>query len=155
MHNPRYAGLAATREEVVGRGHWPPYISVRQYHRLQDLIAQRWHKRRKSRKSEAFLLGRIARCGMCRPPLHCQTGDQRQDGTLARRYVCRSHRWGRHAGRCNAVPLDADVIEMMLVSTLRHLLLESSERSTIADVTETFEGHWLEAPEREQIRDAV
>jgi hypothetical protein len=31
------------------------------------------------------------------------------------------------------VPLDVDVIEMMLVSTLRHLLLESAERRAPAD----------------------
>jgi hypothetical protein len=53
------------------------------------------------------------------------------------------------------VPLDADVIEMMLVSTLHHLLLESAENGAITDVTEPFEGHWTEAPERQQIRDAV
>ena len=43
----------------------------------------------------------------------------------------------------------------MFVSTLRHLLLESTEGSTTADVTEPFEGHWTEAPERERIREAV
>jgi hypothetical protein len=101
LHNPRYAGLAATKGEIVGRGHWPPYITVRQHHRLQSLIARRFHRRRKSRESEAFLLAGIARCARCGAPLHVHTGLEREDGTFARRYICRSHRWDRHAGRCD------------------------------------------------------
>src|SRR5436190_11427179 len=35
LNNPRYAGLAATKGEVVGRGRWPAYISERQFYRLK------------------------------------------------------------------------------------------------------------------------
>jgi Recombinase len=68
LHNPRYAGLAATRGEIVGHGHWPTDITVRQHQRLQKLIADRWRRRRKRRDIEAFLLSRIAKCGRCGAP---------------------------------------------------------------------------------------
>jgi Recombinase len=53
LHNPRYAGLVAHRGEIVGEGHWPAYISVRQHHRLQRLIADRLRRRLKQPHSEA------------------------------------------------------------------------------------------------------
>jgi len=102
LHNPRYAGLAATKGELVGDGHWPAYITIRQHQRLQRLIAERWRRHRKRRHNEAFLLSRIARCGRCGQPLHCHTGLVRADGTSSRRYICRSHWRDRHAQRCDA-----------------------------------------------------
>jgi hypothetical protein len=38
LHNPRYAGLAATNGEIVGEGQWPAYVSPRQHQRLQTQI---------------------------------------------------------------------------------------------------------------------
>jgi hypothetical protein len=154
LHNPRYAGLAELKGEIVGVGRWPPYITVRQHQRLQALIEERCRRRRKSRENEAFLLARIARCGRCGAPLHCHTGFHREDGTFSRRYRCRSQWRDRHVARCDSRPLDADIVETMFVSTLRHVLLESAEESLV-DHLEPFEGHWSQAPEREQIRQAV
>jgi site-specific DNA recombinase len=82
LHNPRYAGLAATKGEIVGQGQWPAYITVRQHERLQRMIAKRWHRRLKFRETEAFLLSRIATCGRCARPLNCHTGFLRADAGL-------------------------------------------------------------------------
>jgi DNA invertase Pin-like site-specific DNA recombinase len=154
LHNPRYAGLAATRGEIVGPGHWPAYITPRQHERLQTMIAERWHKRRKYRETETFLLSRIAKCGRCGQSLLCHTGCLREDGTFSRRYICTSHWHDRSKGRCDAVPLDADIIETMFAWSLPHLLHETTDAVEL-DLGEAFNGHWTEAPEREQIRDAV
>jgi hypothetical protein len=122
LHNPRYAGLAATKGEIVGQGQWPAYITAREHERLQRMIAKRWHRRLKFRETEAFLLSRIAKCGRCARPLNCHTGVLRADATFSRRYICSSHWRDRHSSRCDALPLDADVLEVMFVSSLRHLL---------------------------------
>jgi hypothetical protein len=155
LHNPRYASLAATKGEIVGPAQWPPYITERQHQRLQALIASRRRRRGMPREAEAFLLSRIARCDRCGEPLHCHTGFRRDDGTFSRRYTCRSHRLGRHAARCDALPIDADVLERMFISMLRHMLHEPPEQSGLLDTILPVEGHWTEAPEREQIREAA
>jgi DNA invertase Pin-like site-specific DNA recombinase len=154
LHNPRYAGLAATKGEILGSGHWPAYITPRQHERLQRMIAERWHRRRKYRETETFLLSRIAKCGRCGQSLLCHTGCLREDGTFSRRYICSSHWHDRSKGRCHAVPLDADIIETMFAWSLPHLLHETADAVEL-DLGEPFDGHWTEAPEREQILDAV
>jgi len=155
LHNPRYAGLAATKGEIVGEGHWPAYITVRQHQRLQKLIADRWRRRRKRRDNEAFLLSRIAKCGRCGQPFHCHTGFLREDGTSSRRYICASHWRGRHPERCDAPPIDADILEAMFTSTLQHLLSEAARDRAVSEATEPFDGHWTQAPERKQLREAA
>lgn len=154
LHNPRYAGLAVSKGEVVGHGQWPAYITVRQHERLQAMIAERLRRRRKARETEAFLLSRLAKCGLCGGPLTCHTGLARADATFGRRYLCRSHARGRHRGRCEARPLDADIIETMLASSLPHLLHEPVDAIAL-EPTEEFDGPWTEAPERERIRQAA
>jgi DNA invertase Pin-like site-specific DNA recombinase len=154
LHNPRYASLAATKGEIVGPAQWSPYITERQHHRLQVLIADR-RRRGRPRETEAFLLSRIATCDRCGEPLHCHTGLRREDGTFTRRYTCRSHCRGRHAARCEARPIDADVLEWMFISMLRHMLHDPPEQSGLLDTIQPLEGHWAEAPEREQIREAA
>ena len=155
LHNPRYAGLAVSRGQVVGTGHWPPYITVRQHDRLQTLIAARWQQRRKRAHNEAFLLSRIAVCGRCGQPLHCHTGLLREDGTSNRRYICRSHWRDRHSERCDAPPIDADILEGMFATSLPHLLNEPARDSRLLEAAVPFEGHWSEAPERERLREAA
>jgi DNA invertase Pin-like site-specific DNA recombinase len=154
LHNPRYAGLAATKGEVVGVGHWPPYITVRQHERLQALIAEHRNSRRKAGEGDAFLLSRLANCGECGHLLYCHTGLLRADGTFGRRYICSSHWRERHRGRCKAVPLSADVLEAMFASSIHHLLHEAPDQ-VMLDAEGSFDGHWTEAPEREQIRVAA
>jgi hypothetical protein len=153
MHNPRYAGVTTSRGEIVGPAHWPAYVSVRQHHRLQALIAARLRRQRKRRFNEAFLLSGILRCGRCGAPLHCQTAFLRADGTYSRRYTCCSHKRDCHAKRCDAPPLDADILEPMLAFAAADLLPANAE-PTMPD-QETFAGHWTEAPERQELYDAA
>jgi DNA invertase Pin-like site-specific DNA recombinase len=127
LTNPRYAGLSVYRGVVLAPGNWPAYITERQHHRLRAQLTQR-RPGTGPRRREPFLLSRLARCGLCDSPMHCVTGELREDGTFGRRYVCRSHHWHRHAGRCAAPRIDADVLEAMFVSAIRPLLIEGSER---------------------------
>jgi site-specific DNA recombinase len=123
LQNPRYAGIAVHRGEAVGRGKWPTYLSERQHHELQAALRRRPPNSGASRR-EPYLLSRLARCGRCASAMHCVTGEQRHDGTFARRYICMSHHWHRHAGRCGAPPIDADALEAMFASIIRTLLVD-------------------------------
>jgi hypothetical protein len=69
--------------------------------------------------------------------------------------MCRSHWRDRHAARCDAVSIDADILELTFVSTLPHLLPESAGDSGVCDAAEPFDGDWTQAPEHQQIRDAA
>jgi DNA invertase Pin-like site-specific DNA recombinase len=155
LHNPRYAGLAATKGQIVGEGHWPAYITPRQHHRLQAQIAARWRAHLKRPHTEPFLLSRLAKCGRCGQPLHCHTGVLREDGSSSRRYICRSHWRGRHANRCEAKPIDADILERMFTAMLPELLKQPTDPTVLLDAGAPFHGHWREAPERQQLREAA
>ena len=154
LHNPRYAGLAATRGQIVGEGHWPAYITQRQYQRLQRLIAERWRRRRKHPHNGAFLLSRIAKCGACGRSLICHRGELREDATFTRRYRCDSHWHDVGPNRCEARALDADILEPMFASVLPALLATSRD-PVLAEVSEGYEGPWREAPERDELRQVV
>ena len=64
----------------------------------------------------------IARCGRCGHGLRSLTGKQRQDGTLPRSYVCASHIANRGKAQCPAVPLNAHIAEVILITSLPTLL---------------------------------
>ena len=155
LHNPRYASQAAHKGEILAEGQWPAYITVRQHHRIQDLIARRLRERRKQPHNEAFLLSRLARCGQCGRALICHTGVKRKDGTFSRRYICDSHWHDVGAHRCAAEPIDADILEPMLIATLPTLLISSTQPNVLLEPTETFRGPWTQAPERQQLREAA
>jgi hypothetical protein len=155
LHNPRYAGLAATKGQIVGEGHWPAYITPRQHHRLQVQIAARWRAHLKRPHAEPFLLSRLATCGRCGQPFHCHTGVLRGDGTSSRRYICLSHWRDRHANGCDAQPIDADILERVFTATLPELLQQPADPTALLDAAEPFQGHWREAPERQQLREAA
>jgi DNA invertase Pin-like site-specific DNA recombinase len=155
LNNPRYAGLAAYKGEVIARGNWPAYITDREYYRM---------KRRRSRpkptktprKRETFLLARLGKCGICGSSLHCFTDEQRSDGTFPRRYLCWSHnRGGNGSPRCPSLPMDADLVESMFASAIHRFLLEGEEDETARAELATFEGAWADSPERQRVLDAV
>jgi hypothetical protein len=123
LSNPRYAGLSVYGGEVLARGNWPAYITEAQHRRIKERLRKARPRRGPSRH-EPYLLARLARCGRCGSSMHCVTGELRVDGTFARRYVCRSHNWERHEGRCAAAPLDADVAEAMFASAIGLLLID-------------------------------
>jgi DNA invertase Pin-like site-specific DNA recombinase len=155
LQNPRYAGLAAYKGEVVARGRWPAYITEREYYRLKNRLS-RPKSTKTPRKREPYLLALLARCGLCGTALHCHTGQLRSDGTFARRYTCWSHYRGGHGSpRCLSVPMDADIVEAMFASAIHRFLLEGEEDEGARAELATFEGGWADSRERQRVVDAV
>ena len=119
--DPRYASLAFREGSLLARDRWPAYISERQHHRLVERLQEA--KRKTARgPSEAFLLRRIALCGKCGDALHSATRQPRVDGIQTRSYMCASHVCRRGSVQCDAKPLEAHVLEAMLVASLPVLL---------------------------------
>jgi DNA invertase Pin-like site-specific DNA recombinase len=155
LNNPRYAGLAAHKGEVIARGNWPAYISEREYHRIKKRRS-RPKPTKTPRKRDTFLLARLGKCGICGGSLHCFTDEQRSDGTFPRRYLCWSHnRGGNGSPRCPSLPMDADLVEAMFASTIDRFLLEGEEDETMQAELATFEGAWVDSPARQRVLDAV
>jgi hypothetical protein len=151
--NPRYAALAVFNGEIVARGHWPAYITERQHTRILARMAT-YGSKKKPVGLETYLLKRLGRCGVCGEPMYCVTGNRHRDNTLTRRYVCASHTKDRSATRCAAPRISADMLEAMLIASLRTLLLDGldedrdnieREQPAVYDVSR----------ERQQIRDAA
>jgi len=113
--NPRYAGLAFYKGEIVAKGQWPAYISRREHERL---LARLHRNKPRTLAREPFLLARISGCGECGTYMITTTGPLRRDGTRSRRYVCNGHR----LGRCPAPPIDAIVADHVLVAHLNRFL---------------------------------
>jgi DNA invertase Pin-like site-specific DNA recombinase len=157
LKNTRYAGLATHKGEVLGRGNWPTYITEREHDRIQAQLVQ--HPPRSGpRRHEPYILARLATCGSCGGPMHCVTGMAREDGTFARRYVCASHQWWRHAGRCSQQPIDAEVVEPMFASTIRSLLIEGFEQEAElapATVYTAPAERSTDSPQRQRVLEAV
>jgi DNA invertase Pin-like site-specific DNA recombinase len=155
LNNPRYAGLAAHKGEVIARGNWPAYITDREYYRIKKRRS-RPKPTKTSRKRETFLLARLGKCGICGSSLHCFTDEQRSDATFPRRYLCWSHkRGGNGSPRCPSLPMDADLVEAMFASTIHRFLLEGEEDETMQAELATFEGAWVDSPKRQRVLDAV
>ena len=155
LKNPRYAGLAAHKGEVIAHGNWPAYITEREYYCIKKRRS-RPKSTKTPRKRDTFLLARVGKCGMCGSSLHCFTDEQRSDGTFPRRYLCWSHnRGGNGSPRCPSLPMDADLVEAMFASTIHRFLLEGEQDATMQAELATFEGAWVESPERQRVLDAV
>jgi DNA invertase Pin-like site-specific DNA recombinase len=155
LTNPRYAGLAAHKGEVIARGNWPAYITEREYDRIKERRS-RPKPTKTPRKRDTFLLARLGKCGMCGSSLHCITGEQRSDGTFPRRYLCWSHnRGGNGSARCPSLPMDADLVEAMFASTIHRFLLEGEDDTAMQAELATFEEAWVGSPARQRVLDAV
>ncbi len=124
VKNPRYAGLSVYAGEVLARDCWPAYISERQHERvLTELGKRRLGIDSQRRLRETYLLARLACCGRCGSPLHAYSGRcRRNDGSLARAYLCSSHRGQRGQHRCDAPPIEAHATEAMVVASVSALL---------------------------------
>ncbi len=121
LKNPRYAGLAVYRGEILARGHWPTYITERQHQQIiRRLAAPRAIKRHEA--LEPYLLAQLARCGRCGSTLRVHSGRQGPDGAYVRRYVCAGHVDYRGRNQCPAPPIHAHTIEAMLIANLHSLL---------------------------------
>jgi DNA invertase Pin-like site-specific DNA recombinase len=115
LANPRYAGLAFYKGEIVAKGQWPAYISRREHERI---VARLRQYKPRTLPREPFLLARTAGCGECGSYMITTTGVLRRDGTRSRRYVCNEHR----LGRCPAPPVDAAVVDHVFVAHLNRFL---------------------------------
>jgi hypothetical protein len=113
--NPRYAGLAFYKGEIVAKGQWPAYIPVREHERL---VARVSRHRPRVRPREPFLLAHLAGCALCGSYMITTTGKVRVDGTRSRQYVCNAHR----LGRCEAPRLDARIVDHVFVAHLNRFI---------------------------------
>jgi DNA invertase Pin-like site-specific DNA recombinase len=155
LNNPRYAGLAAHKGEVIAHGNWPAYVTEREYYRIKRRRF-RPKQTKKPRKRDTFLLARLGKCGICGSSLHCFTNEQRSDGTFPRRYLCWSHnRGGNGSPRCPSLPMDADLVEAMFASTIHRFLLEGEQDVTMQAELATFDRAWVDSPERQGVLDAA
>jgi DNA invertase Pin-like site-specific DNA recombinase len=156
LQNPRYAGLSASKGQVLGRGQWPAYLTERQHYKLKARFAAP-RPTRTPRRREPYLLSRLARCGYCGGGMHCHTGQQRTDGSFARSYCCWSHYRGQGPRRCPAPRIDADIAEAMFASAIHSLLLEGEAPQETMRPAELlpFDGPWAESPERQQVLEAL
>ncbi len=156
LQNPRYAGLSASKGQVLGRGQWPAYVSERQYYKLKARFAAP-RPTTTPRRREPYLLSRLAKCGYCGTGVHCHTGEQRKDGSFIRTYCCWSHDRGTGSGRCPAPRLDADIVEAMFASRIHSLLIKGEELEPTIQAGEClpFQGTWSDSPERQRVLDAL
>ena len=156
LQNPRYAGLSASKGQVLGRGRWPAYITERQHYNLKTRFATT-RPTRTPRMREPYLLSRLARCGYCGTGVHCHTGEQRKDGSFIRTYSCWSHERGTGALRCPAPRLDADIVEAMFASRIHALLIDGEELKPViqAEDLPPFNGAWSHSAERQRVLDAI
>jgi hypothetical protein len=156
LQNPRYAGLSASKGQVLGRGQWPAYITERQYYKLKARFAAP-RPTRTPRKREPYLLSRLARCGYCGGGMHCHTGQQRKDGSFARSYCCWSHYRGNGVRRCPAPRIDADIVEAMFASAIYVLLMEGEQPEQTMRPSELPPpaGASSDSTERQDVLDAV
>ena len=125
LRNPRYAALSVYHGEILARGHWPAYVSERQYERLCRQLANPREGFSKG-PLDTYLLTRLGRCGRCGYPLRIATGRARLDGTRPRGYVCASLRSYRGKAQCQSSPFDAHIAEAMVIASLPALLGEES-----------------------------
>jgi DNA invertase Pin-like site-specific DNA recombinase len=142
LTNPLYAGLqvgrvheddcdssrkpcCAHRTEIVGEGDWPAYVTVEDFHALQQKRIERSHggkgTSKGGRPAIGYLLGMgLARCA-CGAPMDCVTGRwERKDGTRPRRYVCRVHR--ERPQDCAMLPVDALAVDRLVLEGLDAVL---------------------------------
>ncbi len=122
LSNPRYAGLAAYKGEIVAPGQWPAYISPREHKRLNARVRR---QKRPALPRQPFLLARLASCGWCGGYMITLTGKPRKDGTRRRTYLC----IGRRRGRCRLPPINARAVDHVMVASLNRFLggLEEAE----------------------------
>jgi DNA invertase Pin-like site-specific DNA recombinase len=153
LKNPRYAGLAMFDGEVVAHGCWPAYISERQHKRIRAQLARR-RPSKYPRELESYLLAKVGKCGLCGSTLLALTSNPHRDGTLIRRYVCASRYHGRHAGRCEAMRMDAGLVEAMFVSSLGGLLLDGARAHREGELPPLAASSDVDS-ERQRLRDAI
>ncbi len=118
-----YAGLLWSRGEIIGTGHWEPYVSAEDWYRLRRERSERARHRPQSvGRPPTGLLARLARCE-CGGAMIQQRNGKRKDGSRHRTYTCKEHMHG--AGACSVRPFDADEVERTVLGGLDRLLVNA------------------------------
>ncbi|HEY4098375.1 MAG TPA: YraN family protein [Baekduia sp.] len=132
MGTAMYAGLTVHRGEIVGTGHWEPYVSPEDFHRLaaERRVRGGADKRKAGRPAELFLLTGIAKCGVCGGTMRNDRGRKPRStkgGTRALTYVCEARKIYRpgHKSRCEGPILDAREVDPAVLAHLPALLGDS------------------------------
>lgn len=134
--NPRIAGQAQYRGEVVGKGQWQAIIQPSESARVRDDVARRY--RAPGPRDSGFLLVGLVRCAWCGRPLWSQPSATRY--ARRGRYGCSSHPGSGGCGRISVVaqPLEAYVYAALLER------LESAQASSELK-TMVRDRHWVRA----------
>jgi hypothetical protein len=122
LKNARYAGLIVYKGEAMGEGNWPRFISPRMFRQLAREREIRGRVAQRSGHVEhprAYLLRRLARCGLCGNPMYGHTYTNRAN-VIVRRYICKQHL--QIGGPCPAPRMDADLIEQTCIAQMQRLL---------------------------------
>jgi site-specific DNA recombinase len=115
-----YAGLVVFRGEIIGEGSWEPYVQPEDWRRLRRERSERArHRSEPVGRPAGGLLARLARCE-CGAAMVQQRGGPRKDGSRKRTYTCVTHMHRRDG--CSMTPVDAEVVEHMVLDGLDDLL---------------------------------
>lgn len=97
--NPRYAGLATYRGEVVGKGQWEPILSEETHALLVATLRDPKRRANKHGGNQARnLLTLIAQCGICDGTLQAGTRSAMRNGETYRKnvYLCTNNHLATH-----------------------------------------------------------
>lgn len=134
--NPRIAGQAQYRGEVVGKGRWQAIIHPSESARVRDELTHRY--REPGPRDSGFLLIGLVHCAWCGRPLWSQPSATRY--ARRGRYGCSSHPGSRGCGRISVVaePLDEYVADAVL---------QRMQSAPTPDELPTMvrDRHWLQA----------
>ena len=109
--NPRNAGLASYRGEVVGKGTWPPITDEATWDAARVLLTDPSRRVLPTAPKRTRLLSGLMLCGQCEAGETVKASSRSMDG--APTYVCRT---GKHLSRV-AEPIDLE-IERQIVDVL-------------------------------------
>ncbi len=86
--SPTIAGLRVHRGQVLDvKAQWPPIVTPEEHARLITLLSDPRRKQNREGPKVKYLLGGIARCGVCDAPMRVISG-YRSNGTRRVRYTC-------------------------------------------------------------------
>jgi len=141
LDNPAYAAKVVHLGEVVGDGQWPAYVTWEEFQRIRDRrrahagVAKRTY-RKAGRPPVGYLLANVIQCGRCGTPMQCRTARKvDRNGNYTRRYTCPAHSQFHKdsAEHCDAAPIDAQVVDSLVLSGIDRLLADAGTLRTQID----------------------
>lgn len=113
LMNPKLAGLATYKGDIVGKGQWPAIIDEATHRRLVEVLTARTKAGRGRRARVAFLQGLIW-CGSCGYELVTARVKRKPTDPVTRAYACRTKYVPGHRGfkkSCGTISVKAEWIE--------------------------------------------